>query len=135
MKKITAIIMSALIVAVSPCILLSAASGSANVGYNSVDICEMARNEAMFDASNNGCLWGSAGLFLGPIGILLGFFIAPPVPPGRLIGKTPAYIESYSNCFKDEAKGKQALYAVKGCLYSLLLYGAFVAYFWFAGKK
>src|ERR1017187_6358112 len=105
MKKTTAIIMSVLILIISPCAIFSAAT--ANMGYNSVDICEMARNEAMFDASNNGCLWGSAGLFLGPIGILLGFFIAPPVPPGRLIGKTPAYIESYSNCFKDEAKGKQ----------------------------
>ncbi len=64
--------------------------------------------------------WSIAGIFLGPIGILLGLVIEPQVPPEYLMGKSADYVTGFTNCYKNSAKTQQWEDACAGCAGVLL---------------
>jgi hypothetical protein len=69
--------------------------------------------DGQFDAEGKG-IWILSGLFLGPIGIILPWVISPKVPGARLIGKSVAYVEGYTDGYRQKAKPKNFLYSMIG---------------------
>ncbi len=67
------------------------------------------------DATGNQ-IWLLGGCLLGVVGVLLAYVIEPEVPSGRLIGKSPAYIQGYTEGYKSATKRKNAMYALYGML-------------------
>ena len=69
--------------------------------------------DGQVDAEGKG-IWVLSGLFLGPIGIILPWVINPKVPGTRLIGKSAAYVEGYTDGYRQKAKPKNFLYSMIG---------------------
>ncbi|UCG00079.1 MAG: hypothetical protein JSV89_11185 [Spirochaetaceae bacterium] len=85
----------------------SADSGSFIEEYNQGWI------DGQADAEGNG-VWVLSGLLLGPIGIILPWVINPKVPGTRLIGKSVAYVEGYTDGYRQKAKPKNFYYSLIG---------------------
>lgn len=85
----------------------SSESGSMTEDYNQGWL------DGQADAEGKG-LWVLSGLLLGPIGIILPWVISPKVPGSRLIGKSVAYVEGYTDGYRQKAKPKNFLYSMIG---------------------
>jgi hypothetical protein len=84
------------------------------------------------DVPNNvsGTLWFVAGFFLSWIGILLGYLLTPSPDGARLVGKSPAYVQAYTEAYGNEGRSFQGIHAVYGCVTSGIIYIVFfVIYF------
>ena len=77
------------------------------------DECSEARADA--DRETSGILWFMAGCCIGGLGVLGAYVIKPSPPAVKLMGKTPEYVASYTDCYKDEAQGIQTKWAWIGC--------------------
>jgi hypothetical protein len=73
------------------------------------------------DANISGVLWFVAGFFLSWVGILLGYLVTPSPDGTRLLGKSPAYVQAYTNAYQREGKAFQGLHAIYGCATSGVL--------------
>lgn len=80
-----------------------------------------ARAQADAEAEVNKFLWAGIG-FLTCVGILVAYAVTPSPPQSRLIGKSPGYVDAYTDAFQAKAKSIQATYAVIGCLAWSALY-------------
>jgi len=70
------------------------------------------------------------GCLLGPIGLLLGFFVIPPAPEKALMGKTSEYVSAYMKCYNETAVETQGMASMMGCGgFMLIGWGLFM---WFA---
>ena len=69
-------------------------------------------------------LTGCVGNFLG---VGAAFVYEPPLPANHLIGKSPEYIEYYTNEFRRETQGLQVYHAATGC--SVFVTGVFLWWF------
>ena len=76
-------------------------------------ICAQARKDAEINV--NKVLWGGIGCILGPIGVLLGYFVEPSVPANRILGKSSDYVIKYSSCYKSRGKELQGTASLIGC--------------------
>jgi hypothetical protein len=85
------------------------------------DICSFAQEDASY--TQNQCLWQAAGFVLGPIGVLLGCFIIPPVQPSRIMGRPSDYVEQYTKCYTDTLRWNQLLNSGLYCAYSAVFFG------------
>ena len=121
MKKVLVAFLIFLMAALAPMSLFAEQSQPDSRSYNALDVCGLAKTEAVYDDANNSCLWQTAGCLLGPIAIIAGFFLVPAVPPNRLIGKTPAYVINYTTCFQDEIRSQQFGNTAYGCIYWVML--------------
>jgi hypothetical protein len=74
------------------------------------------RSDAVTNIS--GVLWFFAGCFLTWIGVLLGYLLAPNPDGARLIGKSSAYVQAYTDAYQTEGKSVQGIHAVYGCVTS-----------------
>lgn len=83
------------------------------------DICSFAKEDGRFES--NACLMQAAGLFLGPIGMLLGYFVLPPVPESRIVGRPSDYVEQYTKCFNDRVREANIGYSMWYCIVSTLV--------------
>ncbi len=65
------------------------------------------------DATGNQA-WIIGGCLLGVVGVLLAYVIEPEVPAARLMGKSPSYIQGYTEGYRSATKRKNAMYAIYG---------------------
>ncbi|MFP4467318.1 MAG: hypothetical protein ACLFP1_09715 [Candidatus Goldiibacteriota bacterium] len=104
MRKTVVFVLVAVLVAVAPMTLMAQTDG---------DTCALAKTDA--EADVNKFVWIGAGFLLGPVGILLGYLVAPSPPASRLMGKSSNYVMQYTECYKDSASSAQGMDAIIGC--------------------
>ena len=85
-----------------------------------------------FDAHRdvNGTLWLAIGFFGGIFGIAAAYLIEPSPPASRLIGKSPEYIQVYTDCYKRKGKSVQGKKAITGFVVGILV-GIALVVLWF----
>jgi hypothetical protein len=85
-----------------------------------------------FDAQRdvNGNLWLGVGFLFGILGVAAAYLIEPTPPASRLLGKSPEYIQAYTDCYKSAAKSVQTNKAITGCIVGELIIVAWVMYWW-----
>ena len=84
-----------------------------------------ARHDAELDVSSGS--WFAFGFFCGGIGVLSAYLLSEPSPdPGRLVGKSPVYVESYMWIYGPVAKKRRLKSSVLGCL----TMSAFSTFYW-----
>ncbi len=96
----------------------------------STNACMQAEQDATMDT--NGTLWFAAGCLGGVIGLLAAYAIQPNPPASKLVGKSPSYVATYTDCYRAKAKNIQTHKALTGCgvaaafyvLYWVLVIGA-----------
>lgn len=78
--------------------------------------------EADFDAERDAELaissgsWFVFGFSYGGIGVISAVLSSPSADPGRLAGKSPAYVDAYVQVYKSVAKERRVKSSVVGCL-------------------
>ncbi len=85
-----------------------------------------ATRDATGDAERdvNPVMWLAIGCILPPVvGLLVPYFYKPPVPAGRILGKSPEYVAFYTDAYKRETEKLQFRNASIGCLLSGAAYG------------
>jgi len=85
-----------------------------------------------FDAQRdvNGNLWAAIGFFGCIFGVAAAYLIEPTPPASRLIGKSPEYIQTYTDCYKSAAKSIQTNKAINGCVVFGLVVVAWNVLWW-----
>jgi hypothetical protein len=79
------------------------------------DVCSYAQEDAAYEGGNGYLLWTSTGCVLGPVGMALGYFITPSIPPSRIMGRTSTYVEQYSKCYSDAIRLNRLFTSGYGC--------------------
>ena len=83
--------------------------------------------EADFDAERDAELaissgsWFVFGFSYGGIGVISAVLSSPSADPGRLVGKSPAYVDAYVQVYKSVAKDRRLKSSILGCLAMLVL--------------
>ncbi len=83
------------------------------------EVCAQAQVDAQRDV--NKTLWMAAGFFFGLLGIGAAYVLEPDPPASRLIGKSPEYVATYTDCYKEAGRDVQVKGAVTGCVIGSLL--------------
>lgn len=109
------------------CVVLSQASTAQSMRAD--DPCVQAEAEGSRESTS--CLWFGVGYCLPFIGPISAYIIKPEPPASVFVGKSPAYLDLYIDCYKSGAVSNQAKWAWIGtcsCLVSipLLLVGSCV---------
>ena len=84
----------------------------------SVSEVQQARADAESDAEQNvsSLKWGFGGFACGVFGVAYAYLAATPtIPSGALLGKTPTYIETYTQVYSQHAKQRRLKAAAIGC--------------------
>ena len=91
---------------------------------------ELAILHATRDAQqSNEPVWIFAGFFLNIVGILGANILTPTVPPTKLLGKSPEYVDSYTKTYQREVRRKRTEQATLGCTAGALCLGLSYAHF------
>ncbi len=107
MKKLNAILISA-------GIILALNVYPEKLMAQTKDACVQAQMDAERDV--NGTMWLAIGCIGGIIGFAIAYIVEPSPPAGRLLGKSPEYVASYTNCYKAAGKKIQQDKALLGCI-------------------
>ncbi len=59
--------------------------------------------------------WTAIGFVCNYCGVGYAYFGTPPIPIGVLLGKTPAYVDTYTRVYSQTAKGLRTRAAIIGC--------------------
>ena len=81
----------------------------------SVDTDAVAAAEADAEADVNKLLWFAAGCVAPGLGTIASYVVEPTPPAGRLMGKSPEYVASYTDAYKAKSKNLQTRTALMGC--------------------
>ena len=73
-----------------------------------------AKRDAEFATSSG--TWFAFGFFCGGIGVISAVLSSPGADPGRLVGKSPGYVETYVRLYRSIAKERRVKSSVVGCL-------------------
>jgi hypothetical protein len=87
------------------------------------DVCSFAEEDAQYEFGDHYTPYLAMGCLLGPVGVFLGSFIFPSVPPSRIIGRPYAYVAQYTKCYIEYLKWNNLFLTVPGCI----LWGGAVA--------
>ncbi|GBD94631.1 hypothetical protein BMS3Abin05_02242 [bacterium BMS3Abin05] len=79
----------------------------------STNACMQAEQDAAMNT--NGTLWFAAGCLGGIVGLLVAYAIQPNPPASKLVGKSPTYVATYTDCYRSKAKNIQTHKALLGC--------------------
>ena len=91
---------------------------------------ELAILHATRDAQqSNEQVWVFAGFFLNIVGIVGANIVTPTVPPTKLLGKSPKYVDYYTKTYQQEVRRKRTEQATLGCTAGALCLGISYAYF------
>ena len=91
-------------------------------GVESTPTEEEIRLRAVADAQRdaqlviNKIIWQLTGCVGNIFGVGAAFIYEPRLPAHRLMGKSPQYVEYYTNEFRRETKGLQVYHAATGCV-------------------
>ena len=77
--------------------------------------------QAAAEAEVNMSLWFATGCLLNVFGIISAFSVRPSPPESHLIGKSPEYVEAFTEAYLQKAKSIQREGAIAGCLAGTLL--------------
>jgi hypothetical protein len=110
LKKITAVFLTVLLLAFSA----APAFAKSEARYLAEKDAESAESMYKF-------LFFGAGCLLGPVGLLLGYTVIPPVPENRIMGKTSAYVAEYVSVYTDQVRNTQGQASLYGCSISVSL--------------
>lgn len=66
--------------------------------------------------------WFFGGLCLGLLGVILAFVIAPQPSTENLVGRSPEYIEGYTEGYMSKAKRQQGYYALGGMAVAVVVW-------------
>ena len=72
--------------------------------------------------------WFTLGCLGGPITVLTAAVGKPTPPAESLLGKSPGYVEAYTNAYQSKSKSLRSRYATMGCLTSVAIGGAWTLY-------
>lgn len=72
-----------------------------------------ARRDAAQDFSP--IAWASVGFLCGCFGASYAYFATPGIPVGAMLGKSPAYVDTYTIVYQENVKRKRLQSAVIGC--------------------
>ena len=74
------------------------------------------------DAQNdiNRGLWLLGGCLGGVVGVIVAYAVEPSPPVTRLLGKSPEYVASYTDAYREKAKNGQVISALGGCCLNAL---------------
>ena len=89
-----------------------------------------ARAQGIADAENdaNKTAWFMTGCFLNIIGVAIANTSKAPVPAGRLVGKSPVYVDAYTSSYQGRLTEIQTNWALGGCaVIPLAILGCLVA--------
>ena len=102
------------------------------MAQNTGNACAQAQTDAQMDV--NGTMWMAIGFLLGfPVGWpILPMVIEPSPPATRLMGKSPEYVATYTQCFKEAGKKIQQDKALIGCIAGNLVYVGCCALYYIA---
>ena len=78
------------------------------------EACTQAEFDAKVDV--NKPIWWAGGCLFGIFAIGAAYIMEPHPPASRLVGKSPEYVASYSDCYEDKAGSLQRTAALQGCL-------------------
>ncbi len=67
--------------------------------------------------------WVAAGLLLGPIGVLFAYATTPSLPESYLVGKSPEYVEAFTDAYTEKGKSIQRSRALQGCVAGVVVGG------------
>ena len=78
---------------------------------------EQATADARRDAELNVSpfAWGAAGFVCGCIAPVYAYLAKPEIPVGALLGKSPAYVDAYTQVYQQNAQRRRLQAAVIGC--------------------
>ena len=78
---------------------------------------QQATQDARRDAEQNvsPAAWASAGFVCGCFAPLYVYMTTPEVPVGALLGKSPTYVNTYTQVYKENAKRRRLQAAAIGC--------------------
>jgi hypothetical protein len=72
--------------------------------------------EAAASSNTSGGSWFAIGCLLTWVGWLIAYSMEPSPPATAMLGKSPEYVASYSDCYKRKAKDIRSRNALIGCL-------------------
>lgn len=75
------------------------------------------------EASINKPMWFIIGCLFPGFGLLTPYIYKPPVPSGKVIGKSPEYVAFYTDAYKAKMEQLQFRYALNGCITSVIAQG------------
>ena len=119
--------MSKLVLRVGLCLLLSLSMMFQPVVADVLqtgDSCAEGRRDG--EAETSGILWFAAGCGVGLLGVLGAYLIKPNPPASKLVGKSPEFVASYSDCYRDASVSVQTKWAWIGCGTGAVLYLVYV---------
>ena len=78
---------------------------------------EQATADARRDAELNVSpfAWGAAGFVCGCIAPVYAYLAKPEIPVGALLGKSPAYVDAYTQVYQQNAQRRRLQASVIGC--------------------
>ena len=125
MKKVLKIITGgvlALVLFAEPAMLMAqdATSAKKSNTTNAMQVCMQAQQNARTDI--NKTLWFAIGCLGNIIGFAVAYATEPSPSASRLLGKSPEYVATYTNCYKEEGKKLQSNAALPGCVISSIVY-------------
>ena len=94
------------------------ASEAASTGETVKDDFARAASDAKRDAElaiSSGS-WFAFGFFCGGIGVISAFLTSSSADPGRLVGKSPGYVDTYVRVYKSVARERKLKSSIIGCL-------------------
>jgi len=83
------------------------------------EACVQAKADAEMDV--NKTMWFVGGCLIGVLGVGAAYLVKPNPPASKLLGKSPEYIASYSDCYSAKASSIQTSSSIYGCVVGTLV--------------
>ena len=86
------------------------------------EACAQAKADAEMEV--NKTMWFAGGCLIGILAVGAAYLVKPNPPASKLVGKSPEYIASYSDCYKEKASSIQTSSSMYGCVVGTLISAA-----------
>jgi hypothetical protein len=86
------------------------------------EACMQAEADAEMDV--NKTMWFAGGCLIGILAVGAAYLVKPNPPASQLVGKSPEYIASYSDCYKEKASSIQTSSSMYGCIVGTVISAA-----------